>query len=436
MGFILTLVFIILVYLSPGDTFPALAPFRPVLVLIIVGSIGAALALVSNQQKWWVPQIPLLLAFTGIVLTSLPLRGWFGGIIVAATIFLPSVVAFFLVLSNVQSTTRLRWLAAAYIAVGIYFSIRGMLAYHYGYDAERFATQGARVTLDPGTGMAVRTFFLRTRALGILGDPNDLSQNFLLCLAFLGMAWKKGNPFRNLLFIGLPGLVILYSIYLTGSRGAIIGLFVLTAVALRRKLGLAGPVLGAGFTAVLVLAIGFGGGRMISASGEGSSGRLDIWSDTITLLRSNPLLGVGFNGITEYTHHTTHNSFLLCAAELGLPAYFLYLGIIVVTVMQLRQVREVAGRSPATEDLRQVAHCTLLALYTFLATSWFLSRTYIITPFILFGMGASTYLVAKNAGLLDHEPALSNWIKVTLGLLVGSLAVIYVLVRIRWLTGA
>ena len=45
---------------------------------------------------------------------------------------------------------------------------------------------------------------------------------------------------------------------------------------------------------------------------------------------------------------TAHNSFLLCAAELGLVGFFLWMSIIVVTMIQLNRVPEVVGnRIPA-----------------------------------------------------------------------------------------
>jgi hypothetical protein len=42
-----------------------------------------------------------------------------------------------------------------------------------------------------------------------------------------------------------------------------------------------------------------------------------------------PVFGVSYNSFTDHHERTTHNSFVLCFAELGLLGYFTWLALVV-----------------------------------------------------------------------------------------------------------
>jgi O-antigen ligase len=123
---------------------------------------------------------------------------------------------------------------------------------------------------------------------------------------------------------------------------------------------------------------------------------------------------------------TAHNSYLLCAAELGLVGLFLWMSIMVVTMIQLNRVPKVVGKSnPA---LAQWAVALRLSLGTYLFTSFCLSRTYELPLFLLLGMSGAVIVAAGG-----DEATLwgSKWPVWTLGLCAGILALIYVMLRLR-----
>lgn len=428
MGFVLTALFLILTFLSPADLMPAIGAYRPVLILVILGSAGAVLSILSSATSIFIPPVLMLGAFTALVTISLPIHGWPGGIMHATSTFLPSTIGFFLVIATVNSLRRVRITALIFVLLGFYYAVRGVGAYHFDIDTERFTILQSVETGDP---LNPKREYLRTRGSGFLADPNDLAQNYLICLPFIGLLWRKRQFFRNFLVL-LPMAFILYSLYLTSSRGALVGLFVLGALLLRSRLGLFGPVASAAFTAFLFAFVGFGGGRAVSASGGTGGGRLELWSDAISLFISRPIIGIGYDSITEFMHYTAHNSFLLCATELGMTGYFCWLALLLTTIAGLWQVRAIPESDDDSIGLKRMANALLMALYTFLATAWFLSRTYTLTLYILLGLAVATYLVAFSQGRIRVPEKPFRWPQVTLVTMLSSLLAIYLMVRFRW----
>jgi len=99
-------------------------------------------------------------------------------------------------------------------------------------------------------------------------------------------------------------------------------------VAGRRKIGVVSSVvIGVGFFVALNLA-GFSGGRDVSAGDD----RMAAWASGLLLIRSHPLFGVGFNQFADFNEITAHNTFVVCAAELGLVGVLCWVLLMFVTV--------------------------------------------------------------------------------------------------------
>ena len=73
--------------------------------------------------------------------------------------------------------------------------------------------------------------------MGFLADPNDFAQALLMVLPMLGLAWRPGRAFRNFVLVLIPGAILLYAVYLTHSRGALVGLAVMLFMAARQRWG-------------------------------------------------------------------------------------------------------------------------------------------------------------------------------------------------------
>jgi O-antigen ligase len=143
--------------------------------------------------------------------------------------------------------------------------------------------------------------------------------------------------------------------------------------------------------------------------------------------KHSPVWGIGFGGFSARLGMTAHNSYLLCAAELGLVGYFFWMSILVVTMMQLNRVPKIVGKSnPA---LAQWAMALRLSLGVYMFTGFFLSRTYDLPLFLLIGMSGAVITAAGGDQAIPVRG--TGWPAWSAGLCVGVLGLIYVMLRLR-----
>jgi O-antigen ligase len=191
-----------------------------------------------------------------------------------------------------------------------------------------------------------------------------------------------------------------------------------------------------------MFALNFTGGRAIGPA-EGAD-RLEAWSAGLQLFKSAPLFGTGFGSFTDFNEITAHNSFVLCLAELGLVGSTIWLALIVTTMTSLNGIIKRREETPtaggdrqehipdpavetsvfeslaittttaiateveteiepeidvAPEELQKVPKpwvvAMRLALVGFIATSWFLSRTYSTPMYLILGLAAATIALQR-----------------------------------------
>jgi putative inorganic carbon (hco3(-)) transporter len=420
MAFYLSLTYVLLIFLSPGDFVPALAPFRVQLVLFLLALAASFPLLISPDFRPPVPAFPLMLGFIASILFSLVMQGWLGGLPIALQRFLPSAAAFFLLCLHTNTFRRLRVVQVSLVLAASYLSTRAILAFQEGDRDSLFIAW-----VHEGGG----EFRPRLRALGILGDPNDFAQFLLMMVPLAALSWRKYRTAWNLATVGLPIVLFFSAIYFTRSRGALVGAVVMAAVAAEERLGKTAGALATVPAALVLLALNFTGGRSISLSS--GADRLDLWSEGLQLVKSSPLWGVGYGNFTEYSTHVAHNSFLQCAAELGLPGYFLWLGLFVVVLTQLQNILDAPREEAPTPAVRRQASALRVMLWGFLATSWFLSRAYRATPFIAVALAT---VIAQLDWKRRRSPLLPpdrEWMTRTLVIGLCLLVAIYAMVRME-----
>ena len=428
MGFAATLGYVALALLSPWAAYPELASLRIMVWLMGTILVITFVQLLRGRVSLWVPQIPLLGIFLFWTALSVAVTGWLGGAafaFVQVTIPLTACVA---LIGNANSSSRLRWLYRVLVLVGLYLSVRVILALEFGVDLDTYSMHEWVETGEDGSQLAG---LYRARGLGFLADPNDLAQYLIACLPLAAAPWRRGrmfsNAFRVLLPLGLMGAAI----YLTRSRGGLIGVAFLAAVAATRVSRFAAPVAGAGLVAGM-LALGFSGGRAASLSEGTGAGRLELWSNALVAAGAHPFFGVGFGRVTEYLEgFTAHNSYLLCLVETGIPGFFFWLAAFTVTWCQAWPM---LSRPEISEDARRTSRLGMESLASVLVTSFFLSRTYALTLYIFLGLAVSTFLVARK-----EQPELlplfrSRWLAWNGAVAFLLVATFYFLVRLRWMS--
>jgi putative inorganic carbon (hco3(-)) transporter len=425
MGFILSLIYIALVYLSVGDMFPAAAPYRVSLILVLLALFASVPALLTRQELFDLKEFYVMIGFMGSILLSLLMVGWFGGMILATTKVMPAIIAFFLFAANCTSPLRVKITMYMIVALASYLIYRGHVAYGIGDLSSPWLFEQK---FYEGPHMQGRILSLiRVRALGILNDPNDLAQFIILAIPMLWLGWTKRVWPWNLVVVVMPMGWMFYGVYLTRSRGSLLGIIAILAILFYNRYGKIASAVGPALLIVGLLALGFSGGRAISISS--GQDRIMLWSDGLGMLRGHPLSGVSWGGFTEYTSHTAHNSFVLCFAELGLIGFFFYMGLIVLTALRLQKL---SSAPEVDQDLQVTATVLKYTFYGFVASSWFLSRTYEVTLYLLLGMAAGLELCHREKLLVAGKPKPEDppWIKRTLIAMAATIVMVYLSIKL------
>lgn len=427
--FFLTLAYVVLSHLSLEAQLPDLVGYR---FMLWLGVAAGALALPSSwlwsgSGMWKVPQTYVMIGLIAAVPLSRIAHMWFGGAWPALSEFLVSGIVYFLVAGCTDTLGKFKFVVWAVVGTAVCLLAQA----HFDYWTAGITSPFVIIQSLPNAFDDSLTQLPRLQSVGVLKDPNDFAQFLLVGLSLLTAGWRAGHRTRNLLIVLPTGLYLLYGVYLTGSRGALIGLSVILFLALESRLNrkLAAAVVVSALTLAIVLQAA--GPRAISLSESSVGGRVEAWGTGIGLLRDSPLFGVGYGLFLDHSELTAHNSFVLCFAELGLFGYFLWLSLSVLTVLDLQSIlaRDVVRKK--SPDLHHYAKAVRGALLTFLATSWFLSRTYAVTFYLLLGLGVViSQLVKSRHG--NPVPAVqrSRWV-LTGALALLSIAVAYGTVRLR-----
>jgi hypothetical protein len=449
MSFVLFIAYILCTYLRPFDTIAVgLAPYRPMLVLWALAFSAAGLRALSLQE---IAARPAHFGLLGMLVASIGLseftNQWAGGALPAIADFSTSAMLMVLCLLTLTSLRRLQVACAVIVCSVIFLAALGVYSWHTGYMAEELVLkQGADedAVFDPATlaegPIAIPAqdhtgrYFLRLRSLGFLNDPNDFAQTLVMVLPMLWWFYIPGRRLRNLWTVAVPGALIAYAIYLTQSRGALLGVAALGMLVAQRVLGWLRTMLLAALVVVGIGVLSFGG-REISVKEQSAAQRVEAWQEGLTMLRSKPILGVGYGNFTNHHYLTAHNSFVLCFAELGLVGYFAWMGLIVLTFKGLSQAIRLAPPGSPERELAGVLRASLIA---FLSCAWFLSRTYSPGLFALLSLCVASRFGVKysdgvsSLAILD-EPL--RWRQSTLIAMAVSIAGVYGFVVLQRNTG-
>jgi O-antigen ligase len=470
-GFILTAVYIVVTIISPEQFGPQLANYHPMMYLAGIIFLFSMPMVHSRTNLRSSIQTFLMLGFIFAIALSEVANGWIGGAIASWQTFLPSAAVFFFIVANVTTVRRLKILTLVAVASCLVVVVEALCGYYLGFHADTFVLQQTISSPDEAYGQLARL-----RGAGILNDPNDFAQIILFVFPLLFIAWHKGRKVANALMVLVPAALMLWAIYLTHSRGALIALAIVALMAARKKLGTIPSAVLIAALVIGLLALDFTGGRGISTA-EGAD-RLEAWANGLEMFKRAPLFGIGFGAFTDFNDITAHNSFVLCLAELGLVGATLWVALLVTTMANLNRIisqlqkRKIisttppaivgrkeeftflhplpdSGESPdAAEiatamntDVKKVieperqptvpVHWLLsmrLGLVGFIATCWFLSRSYSTPMYLVLGLATAMIAIQQPAARLSIR---SRWLFFTLLAEGVALICVYGMVRLR-----
>jgi O-antigen ligase len=485
MGFALTILYIVVTIISPEQFGKEWASYHVVMYLAGITAL-ASLPSMATYGYWKTSiQTYLLVGFIVAIALSEVAHGWLGGVVESWRLFLPSAAVFFFIVVNVTTIRRLKIVTLAAVASCLFVTVEALCGYYAGYHGEMFVLQ----TNISSPQEDVIGQLTRIRGAGFLSDPNDLAQILLIVIPLAFIAWRRGRVVTNFFVVLVPAVLLLWTTYLTHSRGGLLALTAVALMAARKKLGTSASTALAAVFILGMLALDFTGGRGISAA-DGAD-RLEAWANGLEMFKSAPLFGIGFNGFTDLYEITAHNSFILCLAELGLLGSTLWVALLVTTTTGLNRIigvqkrrqpikffgllrlfeasyinsagtlartpplsegiialkfaptRELlpvmvsAGTTAAGTELEPLNARSVpqrwivamrLALVAFMTTSWFLSRSYTTTMYLILGLATATIALQRG----ETKPTdRGRWIFSSIAVEVMLIVVIYGLVRLR-----
>ena len=257
------------------------------------------------------------------------------------------------------------------------------------------------------------------RATGPLTDPNDLAFVLVTAVPLLAAVLPAEPAPRHVLAVTVAAAVLVAGAAATFSRGGALALAAAVGwLALRRVLSPKALACAAGAAvATAVVAAVLAGPRLARSVQEKSfiaGSNVDTrelrWQAAARMLAENPVLGVGPGGFragyvsashnAEIAEQTpvAHNMFLEVAAELGLPAFCLFLALIAIAVSASEHVlRSARDRRPMVAVQASLIAVAIGAI--------FLSEQYYLPLWLLIAVAVAAALRTRREGRSDGAGA-------------------------------
>jgi O-antigen ligase len=244
----------------------------------------------------------------------------------------------------------------------------------------------------------------RAAWVGTFGNPNDVafSLSVLVPIAFAA-ADRRGLVLRLLSFSIIA--TYLAAIWVTYSRGGMLGLLAVVLVMGLRYRGLAGRLMASAILAATLVFVAYywtrDEGFSHLSDDDTFYSRITTMKAGLAMFADHPLLGVGFNcSEVAWPLYVTnvrgpwlhnHNTYTQALAEtgiLGAAPYFLLIAFGLVGLRSARRTRSPAGRSAAALEA-SLCGFLVCGLANGLLLSWF--------PFLLLGLStALRRITAEN----------------------------------------
>lgn len=432
------LLYLVVIYVRPGEVIEGWEGFPFAAIVQAVSAIAVALSLAVRPRSFWnQPHDRYVAGFFAASLLSNVAWGWFGGAYRTLLDVGPQVVCYFLLRGAIRSARDLRWVGYTLVAATLFQAVVGIAQFQSGVglggvsviethtDADAQADDQADE--DPG---AVR----RIRGTGIFNDPNDLAMAFVVAVPFLlGPIVRRRSPLPARALASASLVPILTALYYTNSRGGVLGLGAVLVLYCWRVGKAAGTLIAVvGLTALIAL----GPSRMSELDSEDSSaqGRVQSWAAGLQMLKSHPVLGVGYLRYTEFNDLVAHNSFVHTLGELGSVGAFFFTGMIYWLFRGTPRVLHPAQRDPELAGLSAWGDDLRCGSFGLCVCAMFLSRQYSSLLFNSVALSACYRQILQDADPTMKPEGISDLAAVGAAT-VGGVVIVYVLVRVLALWG-
>jgi len=423
-GFFLLILYTAFIFIRPHEWSLNPIEFPFIRILLITTFV---FYLVQQKPKVWGVQAWCLLGLVVVMVLSGIRNYWLTGGIDAATTFIISAFIPFVLISSLLAENKKINLFLFVILISTLF----MLHHSYIQSISAGGIAWSGMSAYGGEGG-------RVRYLGFFNDPNDLGMFLLMNIpiAFYFRSISKSFIIRMIMLAWI--LMLLYGIYLTNSRGTMLGLFSLAGAYTFFRFGKvkAFILLGICIPIAFVVMNQF---REIDSGESSAQGRIEAWYEGVQMFKYRPLLGVGKGNFTEHHHRTAHNSYVLVMAELGVLGYSFWFVFIVFTVRKLLLIinKKIAIPEDKLDDWEEEATkyqaLALTLFYCFvgyLTTAFFLSRSFVVVLFVFVGIATALISAIERKYIPKDELVAMNGkiISTTVIIAIISLALLYFVV--------
>ncbi|MDP5134687.1 O-antigen ligase family protein [Rheinheimera baltica] len=430
--FLFLCTYMVLVLVRPQEWMAELKDL-PIIRLSLLLAFFSYIALQKN--KYLAPQTICCMALTVIILLSGIRNGWAMGGVQSASDFIISSVLPIVIFSGLATTVK-RSKVLMLIAI-----LASLVMVNNGISQKNSP-------VGIGWSGSALSWLDRITYVGVFNDPNDLGMFFVMTLPFALYFLFQGNFITKCIFSAVAAY-ILYGVYLTNSRGALVSLVAMAGVFSYLNWGKAKTIITSALLSPGLIFV-FMKFRSIDVDEESAAGRVDSWYEGVQLFLWRPVLGIGQGNYLEYNYITAHNSYVLTLAELGFFGYVLWMIFLLLTLYMVYPQRKINTlmlpvkpekfATDREEELfnhnftrvraqKRLSDCLFYSMLGFASTIFFLSRTYAVVGYIFAGIAiAQYYQIAKfNAVAL---PRLNYIIWRIVGIAVLSIPMLFILIKL------
>lgn len=319
--------------------FAFILPFLPnTAVLLLSGLVGASFVLhrlrTGRLTLKPLPVEPALVLYLLIAAATTLASIHLSGSIRDLAMYVAAFIIFFVLLNQLQSKEQLGVFLSVLLFGALLVSLFGVYQYIVG------------APMPAGWVDATQNPTIRTRVYSVFGNPNVFAEYLVMMIPFgAALFFAVKHVLAKLVFLGATGIFTL-TLLLTFSRGGWLGLLVgLLVFALLKDrriliLILIAALLGTALMPDVILKrIGTIGSPLDSSN----SYRFTVWRETIRIIRSFPLTGVGLGHqsfMKIYPFYMldrgkrpfhSHNSYLQTLAETGIIGLLVFLWLLAGT---------------------------------------------------------------------------------------------------------
>jgi len=346
------------------------------------------LKLPSIRQPWWLIMTGLFISISVSNIANFH----FAEAVDAFSDFGKVYLTFIVIWVNLNSIKRIEIFTVLVVAMSSFIALHCVLLHETGRGFGNAEALSRNIGDVRGSGNVIQAAFY-----GIFGDPNDAAQLLVLTLPLCFFMLIRFRNFLARVIYSLKLIILILGVYATESRGGFIAMTIAIFVTFRSFFSIRSFIVIAVFGAVAFFA--FAPARLRGGVVDTSSShRVDFWGEATNAFKSNPLFGVGYRRVREYTTgaKAVHNSFVQAYAEIGILGYFFWITALIFAIYSMLRISKALPESKQETALIVWMNCMIAGIVGSSAAGFFLSRAYVLPNYVLFAMTAACYNVVSQ----------------------------------------